>query len=97
MAGHMGDEQVTETCLEVIRVDSDRNLILVKGAIPGAKSGFVKVSLSAKKDKVNSEISKQLQSKKDEAQVVAEVEVTKAVEKEVENIAESAPEAKTKE
>jgi large subunit ribosomal protein L3 len=39
MAGHMGNEQVTEECLEIIRVDSDRNLLLVKGAIPGSKSG----------------------------------------------------------
>ncbi len=54
MAGHMGDAQVTEECLEIIRVDNDKNLLLVKGAIPGAKSGFVKVVLSVKKDKVNS-------------------------------------------
>ncbi|SMM98024.1 LSU ribosomal protein L3p (L3e) [uncultured Candidatus Thioglobus sp.] len=79
MAGHMGDEQVTEECLEVIRVDSDRNVILVKGAIPGAKSGFVKVVLSAKKDKVNNKISKQLKAKKDEAAVE---EVTETAEKE---------------
>lgn len=65
MAGHMGDEQVTEECLEVVRVDNERNLILVKGAIPGATKGFVKVNLSAKKDKVNSGISKQLQEQQD--------------------------------
>jgi hypothetical protein len=46
-------------------VDSDRNLLLVKGAIPGSKSGFVKVKLSAKKDKVNAGISQQLQAQKD--------------------------------
>jgi len=60
MAGQMGDEQVTEECLEVLRVDSERNLLLVKGAIPGAKNGFVKVILSDKKNSVNSQISKQL-------------------------------------
>ncbi|SMN13408.1 LSU ribosomal protein L3p (L3e) [Bathymodiolus heckerae thiotrophic gill symbiont] len=65
MAGHMGNEQVTEECLEIIRVDSDRNLLLVKGAIPGSKSGFIKVILSAKKNKVNADISKQLQVQKD--------------------------------
>ena len=64
MAGHMGDEQVTQECLEVIRVDNERNLILVKGSIPGANKGFVKVNLSAKKDKVNNDISKQLQEQK---------------------------------
>jgi large subunit ribosomal protein L3 len=53
MAGHMGDEQVTQECLEIVKVDSDKNVILVKGAIPGATSGFVKVSLSPKKDKLN--------------------------------------------
>jgi len=61
MAGHMGDEQVTQECLEVIRVDNERNLILVKGAIPGATKGFVKVNFSTKKDKINTGVSKQLQ------------------------------------
>ncbi len=73
MAGHMGAEQVTEECLEVIRVDSDKNLLLVKGAIPGSKSGFVKVRLSAKKNKINNDISKQIQAQKEEA-AVAETE-----------------------
>ncbi len=45
----MGNEQVTEECLEILRVDSERNLLLIKGAIPGAKNGFVRVVLSAKK------------------------------------------------
>ena len=67
----MGDEQVTEECLEIIRVDSDRNLLLVKGAIPGSKNGFVKVRLSAKKDKVNAGISKQLQEQKEAENVVS--------------------------
>ncbi len=61
MAGHMGDEQVTQECLEIVKVDSERNLILVKGSIPGSTKGFVKVSLSAKKDKVNVEVSKNIQ------------------------------------
>ncbi|KAA0445767.1 MAG: 50S ribosomal protein L3, partial [Candidatus Thioglobus sp.] len=65
MAGQMGNEQVTQECLEVIRVDSEKNIILIKGAIPGANKGFVKVVLSAKKDKFNSNISKQLQEQKD--------------------------------
>ena len=60
MAGQMGNEQVTEECLEILRVDSERNLLLIKGAIPGAKNGFVKVILSDKKNSVNSQISKQL-------------------------------------
>ena len=60
MAGQMGNEQVTEECLEILRVDSERNLLLIKGAIPGAKNSFVKVILSDKKNSVNSQITKQL-------------------------------------
>ncbi|WP_025823454.1 50S ribosomal protein L3 [Shewanella marina] len=39
MSGHMGAEQVTTQNLEVVRVDAERNLILVKGAVPGATNG----------------------------------------------------------
>jgi len=39
--GHMGDVQVTQQGLKVARVDVDKNLILVKGAIPGANGGLV--------------------------------------------------------
>lgn len=62
MAGHMGDEQVTQECLKVVKVDSVKNIMLVKGSIPGATKGFVKVSLSPKKDKINQEISKNIQN-----------------------------------
>jgi len=41
MAGHMGAEQVTVQTLEVVRVDADRNLLLIKGAVPGAPGGDV--------------------------------------------------------
>ena len=60
MAGQMGNSQVTEECLEILRVDSERNLLLVKGAIPGSKNGFVRVFLSDKKNTVNTKITKQL-------------------------------------
>ncbi|CAA0112093.1 50S ribosomal protein L3 [Zhongshania aliphaticivorans] len=51
MAGHMGAEQVTVQTLEVVRVDADRNLILIKGAVPGAPGGdvFVRPAVKAKK------------------------------------------------
>jgi len=39
MAGHMGDEQVTIQNLEVVRVDTTNNLLLIKGAVPGATGG----------------------------------------------------------
>ena len=43
MAGHMGDVNVTTQGLEVVRVDEGRNLLLIKGAVPGAKGGDVLV------------------------------------------------------
>lgn len=43
MAGHMGDERVTIRSLDVVKVDADRNLLLVKGPIPGANNGLVEV------------------------------------------------------
>ena len=43
MTGHMGDETVTTQNLDVVRVDEARQLLLVKGAVPGSKGGFVTV------------------------------------------------------
>ena len=48
MAGHMGVERVTMQNLEVVRVDAERNLILVKGAVPGATGGIVMIRPSVK-------------------------------------------------
>lgn len=48
MAGHMGDVRVTTQSLEVVRVDTDNNLLLVKGAIPGATGSRVVVRPSVK-------------------------------------------------
>jgi len=44
MAGHMGDERVTIQSLEVVKIDTENNLLLVKGAIPGANGGYVQVN-----------------------------------------------------
>ncbi|MCR4763488.1 MAG: 50S ribosomal protein L3 [Lachnospiraceae bacterium] len=41
MPGHMGSERVTVQNLEIMRVDAEKNLILVKGAVPGPKKGLV--------------------------------------------------------
>jgi large subunit ribosomal protein L3 len=60
MPGQMGNKQKTQQCLEVVRVDNENNLLLIKGSIPGSNGGFVRVQLSAKKDKINSEVSKNL-------------------------------------
>jgi large subunit ribosomal protein L3 len=43
MAGHMGQDNVTTLNLTVFRVDVERGLILLKGAVPGAEGGFVKI------------------------------------------------------
>jgi len=48
MAGHMGAVKRTMQNLEVVRVDTDRNLLLVKGAVPGAKGGNVVVRPAVK-------------------------------------------------
>lgn len=50
MAGHMGDVKVTTQNLEVIRTDPTRGLIMVKGAVPGAKGGWVVVRDAVKRD-----------------------------------------------
>lgn len=41
MAGHMGNRQVTTQNLEVVRVDVEKSIVLIKGAIPGAKNGDI--------------------------------------------------------
>jgi large subunit ribosomal protein L3 len=48
MAGHMGHQRVTVLNLEVVKVDPDRNLLLVKGAVPGPKRGLVMLRSSVK-------------------------------------------------
>ena len=48
MAGHMGDERVTVQNLQVVRVDAERNLLLVRGAVPGAPGGDVIVRPAVK-------------------------------------------------
>ena len=48
MAGHMGHEQVTVQNLQVVAVEADKNIVLVKGAVPGAKNGFLVLKASVK-------------------------------------------------
>ena len=48
MAGQMGNVNTTTQCLEVVRVDAERNLILVKGAVPGATGGNISIKPSEK-------------------------------------------------
>ena len=51
LPGHMGSERVTVQRLSVVRVDADRNLLLIKGAIPGPKKGLVIVKSTVKPGK----------------------------------------------
>jgi large subunit ribosomal protein L3 len=48
MAGHMGHDRVTVSNLKVIRADPTRNLLLVKGAVPGMRNGLVIIKKSAR-------------------------------------------------
>lgn len=49
MAGHMGDERKTVQNLQVVRVDAERNLVLIRGGVPGAKGGDVIIRPAVKK------------------------------------------------
>jgi len=51
MAGHMGNVKRTQQGLEVIKVDGERNLLLVKGSVPGSKGGNVVIKASVKSKK----------------------------------------------
>ena len=49
MAGHMGDEQITVKGLKVYKTDPEHNLLLVQGAVPGAKNGLLLISKATKR------------------------------------------------
>ncbi|MDN8713222.1 50S ribosomal protein L3, partial [Staphylococcus aureus] len=49
MPGRMGGNTVTVQNLEVVQVDTDNNVILVKGNVPGPKKGFLEIQTSIKK------------------------------------------------
>ena len=48
MTGHMGAVKRTALNLEIVRIDAERNIVLVKGAVPGAKGGNVIIKPSVK-------------------------------------------------
>ncbi len=48
MSGRYGNEQVTIQNLEIVKVDADRNVILIKGAVPGAKGGLLTIKQAVK-------------------------------------------------
>jgi len=43
MPGHMGAERVTTRNLDIVRIDADRNIVLIKGTVPGGKNGLVEI------------------------------------------------------
>ena len=49
MAGHLGNETVTTQNIEVVKTDVDRGLIMVRGSVPGAKGGWVRLRDSVKR------------------------------------------------
>jgi large subunit ribosomal protein L3 len=49
MAGHMGDRRITVQNLEVVGIDHERGLLLVKGGVPGARGGYVRVTDAVKR------------------------------------------------
>lgn len=51
LPGHMGSEKVTIQNLEVVKVDVERNLLIVKGAVPGAKKALITINESIKQGK----------------------------------------------
>ncbi len=73
MAGHMGAAKVTTQNLQVVRTDSDRGLIMIKGAVPGSKGGWVTVKDAVKKPfPENAILPAALKSAKEEAMKAAE-------------------------
>ncbi|MBS0123856.1 50S ribosomal protein L3 [Thetidibacter halocola] len=73
MAGHMGSVRVTTQNLQVVKTDSDRGIIMIKGAVPGPKGSWVTVKDAVKKaTPENVILPAALMSKKREAQKLAE-------------------------
>jgi large subunit ribosomal protein L3 len=93
MAGHMGAARVTTQNLQVVRTDADRGLIMVKGAVPGNKGGWVTLKDAVKKPvPENVILPAALKSAAEEARRAAEEAAAKAA-AEAEAAAKAAAEA----
>jgi large subunit ribosomal protein L3 len=85
MAGHMGAVRVTTQNLQVVKTDSERGLIMVKGAVPGSKGGWVTIRDAVKKPvPENVILPAALKSAAEEARRVAEEAARQAAEAEAE-------------
>ncbi|SHI55113.1 50S ribosomal protein L3 [Cycloclasticus pugetii] len=51
MSGHMGDERVTTQNLEIVKIDTDKSVVLIKGAIPGSKNSDIVITPAIKTNK----------------------------------------------
>ncbi len=67
MAGRMGSDTVTTQNLTVHAIDTERGLLLIKGAVPGATGGLVTVHTAAKRGYVSSGVSSEASTGGDEA------------------------------
>jgi large subunit ribosomal protein L3 len=92
MAGHMGAARVTTQNLQVVKTDADRGLIMVKGAVPGSKGGWVTIKDAVKKPfPENAILPAALKSAAEEARKAAEDAAAQAAaeEEEARNAAEA--------
>lgn len=82
MAGHLGVEQITTQNLEVVQIDEARNLILVKGAVPGVDNAYVRVEDAEKRARpANAPYpAVKVEAKKEEAPAAAEAPAAEATE-----------------
>lgn len=93
MAGHMGAARVTTQNLQVVRTDAERGLIMVKGAVPGSKGGWVTIKDAVKKPfPENAILPAALRSAAEEARRLAEAAAAQAA-AEAEAAARAAAEA----
>ncbi len=93
MAGHMGAARVTTQNLQVVKTDTDRGVIMIKGAVPGSKGGWVTIKDAVKKPTPDGVIYPAgLKSMKDEAEKLA-AEAAAAAAAEEEAAAKAAAEA----
>ena len=85
MAGHMGAAKVTVQNLQIVRTDAERGLIMIKGAVPGSKGGWVTIKDAVKKPTPDNVIlPAALKSKADEAAAAAEAAAAEAAAEEAE-------------
>ena len=96
MPGHLGEAKRTTQNLEIVRIDSERNLLLIKGAIPGSKGSnvVVKPAVKVKLDSDGKIIEKKVTAKPVEKKVTAKPEEKKVTAKPKEKKAEAKPEEK---